>query len=448
MSTATRPDHERLRTLLRSPDFRRLYATRLVSQTGDGAFQAALASFVFFNPNNATTAGSAAAAFASVLLPYSVVGPFAGVLLDRWSRQRVLVGAGLVRAGLLAVVALLVLAGVSGPAFYAGALAAVSLNRFVLAALPAALPRVVRPEQLVLANSVTTTSGTVAAIVGGGIGTGVFTLLGKDGRGSAAALVVGLVCYLGSAAVARTMDRDLLGPDDDPDRPSAAAAARRVVADIVAGARHVGAHRPAAHALTAIAAHRFFYGISTVATLLLYRNYFPALDAAAAGADPARADVTAGIGGLALVFAVSGVGFLLGAVVTPRATERMTKVRWTVSVFGVAGVAEVVFGTPYTETAFLVAALVLGFAAQSAKICVDTTLQERTDDAFRGRVFSFYDIVFNVSFVLAAVFAALTLPPSGKSYPVLGVIAAGYLLTAAWYGLVSRAHDRRTAPAG
>ena len=89
-ASGTTHPHVSLRGLLQGRDFRRLYGTRLVSQTGDGAFQAALASFIFFNPNNATTAASAAAAFASVLLPYSVVGPFAGVLLDRWSRQRVL----------------------------------------------------------------------------------------------------------------------------------------------------------------------------------------------------------------------------------------------------------------------------------------------------------------------------------------------------------------------
>ena len=87
-----------LRAVVRHRDFRRLFATRLTSQAADGAFQAALASLFFFSPERQTSAGSVAAAFATLLLPYSLVGPFAGVLLDRWRRRQILVVANLLRA--------------------------------------------------------------------------------------------------------------------------------------------------------------------------------------------------------------------------------------------------------------------------------------------------------------------------------------------------------------
>jgi len=86
-----------LRTVLRGRGFRRLFTVRLVSQGSDGAFQAALASLVFFSPERAATAHAAAAAFAVSVLPYTLVGPFAGVLLDRWRRRQVLLAANLVR---------------------------------------------------------------------------------------------------------------------------------------------------------------------------------------------------------------------------------------------------------------------------------------------------------------------------------------------------------------
>src|SRR3954469_10756528 len=119
-----------VRDLLREQWFPRLYATRLSAQTADGVFQASLASAVFFSPDHQTDPKQAAAGFVVLLLPYSLVGPFAGVLLDRWSRQRVLVRANLVRAVfIVATAAILTVHGARGFAFYLAALAALSINR-------------------------------------------------------------------------------------------------------------------------------------------------------------------------------------------------------------------------------------------------------------------------------------------------------------------------------
>jgi hypothetical protein len=89
-----------------------------------------------------------------------------------------------------------------------------------------------------------------------------------------------------------------------------------------------------------------------------------------------------------------------------------------------------------------VGAFILGFAVQSAKICVDTIVQEEVEDDFRGRVFSFYDTGFNLTFVASAVVAAFTLPTNGKSYPVLFSIGIGYAVIAAVFGSASRGHSR------
>ena len=133
-----------MRALFGEPGFTRLYGTRLVSQTADGVFQASLASAVLFNPEHATDPSTLAVGFSIILLPYSVVGPFAGVFLDRWRRQRVLLLANVVRACIVVLAALLLLwQGPVSPAFYAAALAATSVNRFYLSALSAGLPHTV-----------------------------------------------------------------------------------------------------------------------------------------------------------------------------------------------------------------------------------------------------------------------------------------------------------------
>ena len=85
--------------LLRGTWFRRLFAVRVASQLTDGVFQVALASYVVFSPERAPGPGAIAAALAVVLLPFSVLGPFVGVLLDRWSRRQVLARANFVRVG-------------------------------------------------------------------------------------------------------------------------------------------------------------------------------------------------------------------------------------------------------------------------------------------------------------------------------------------------------------
>jgi hypothetical protein len=74
----------------------------------------------------------------------------------------------------------------------------------------------------------------------------------------------------------------------------------------------------------------------------------------------------------------------------------------------------------------LVAAFVLGLTTQGAKIATDTIVQSSVDDGFRGRIFSVYDVLFNVAFVGAAAVAALMLPPDGRSAALVVTLATVY----------------------
>lgn len=416
-----------LRDVVRHRDFRRLFATRLTSQAADGALQAALASLFFFSPERQTSAADVAAAFAVLLLPYSVVGPFAGVFLDRWRRRQILVVANLLRTAMVLGVAALTFADVVGVTLYVSVLACLSVNRFFLAGLSASLPHVVTRDELVMANSVSTTTGTIVAIGGGGIGFGLKRLLGEGSTADGQVIVVAALAYAVAAALAARMDRDLLGPDLEAERPQTREAVRHVARGLVDGARHVWSHRPAGHALAAIGAHRFFYGVSTISGILLFRSFFN---------EPS--DVDAGLAGLAGAFAASGAGFLLAAVVTPEVTRHLRKQSWITVCFAFAAAAEAVYVVVLTEWLLYVGAFVIGVAAQGSKICVDTIVQESVDDAFRGRVFSFYDVIFNIAFVSAAAFGALALPADGYSPAVFAVIAGGYAITSAAYAHATR----------
>ncbi len=414
-----------VRSLLVRPDFRRLFGTRLLSQFGDGVFQAALAGTVLFNPQRAADPLDVAVGFAVLLLPWSLVGPFAGVWLDRWSRRSVLLRANVVRAGLVAVVAAVVLGGVDGVPFLLAGLVVVSVNRFVLAALSAALPHTT--DALVPANALSTTAGSVAAVAGGGAAILLLPLAGAGDAGYAAIALASALPYLAAAGVVSGFPRGYLGPDA-VDR-AGAPPVRSVAAGLVAGARHVWARPPAAAALAAIGLHRIAFGLLTLLTLLLYRG--PLEDASGL--------FRGGLGGLGQLVAAIAAGSLLAAAVTPAVVRRAGRVRWTVGLLLLGAVAQPLLGLAFQPSTLVAGGLVLGFVGQGVKICVDATVQETVDDDFRGRVFSVYDTLFNVAFVGAVLAAALVLPPSGESVPVLLLVGAAYLAAvAAFLGIRHR----------
>ena len=387
---------------LADPGFRRLFATRIGCQFGDGVFQASLAGTVLFNPERQAHAADIAAGFAVLLLPYSLIGPFAGVLLDRWWRQRILGVANVVRALAVFAFAAEIAGGVSGVAFYASALAIVSVSRFVLSALGAALPHVVEDDELVTANALSTTAGTFVVALGGAGAIGIRSLVGSTDRNYALIAAVAAIPYLLAAVAATGFDRAALGPTAV--ERSTRETPRDVLAGLVAGARHVR-QRPAVFlGLAAIGAHRFCYGIATVGTLLLYRNYFHS-----------HGVLRSGLAGLTQVVVVIAAGGALAAVVTPAAFRRIGPVHWPAGLLLAAAVIQLGLGLPFRLPLLILAALPLGFVAQGVKITVDTLVQQQVTDEFRGRVFSLYDTLVNVSIVAAAVLTAAALPESGHS---------------------------------
>ncbi|MGW7195180.1 MFS transporter [Streptomyces chryseus] len=407
-----------LRVLLRLTDFRRLLTVRLLSQCADGVYQVALAAYVVFSPEKQTSPAAIASAMAVLLLPYSVVGPFAGVLLDRWQRRQVFLYGNLLRAVLACGTALLILASVPDWLFYASALSVTAVNRFVLSGLSAALPRVVDAERLVMANSVSPTAGTLAATAGGGLAFAV-RLVASDS--DAVVVLLGAVLYLCAALSSLRMGRELLGPDPEQVQPRLGAALASTARGLADGMRHLSRRRAAARALAAMTLMRFCYGALTVMVLMLARYAWS--DEQGAGSE--------GLALLGIAAGFSGAGFFAAAVLTPWAVGRLGPYGWMIACAGSAAVLTPALGLPFAPAPMMVAAFVLGLTTQGAKITTDTVVQSSVDDGYRGRIFSIYDVLFNVAFVGAAGAAALMLPADGRSAPLVVTIAVLYAVVAA-----------------
>lgn len=418
-----------LRTVLRGRDFRRLFLARLVSQAADGTFQVGLASVVLFSPQRAATAGRIALLFTIALLPYTVLGPFAGVLLDHWRRRQVLVVANAVRAVLVVLAAVLTWHGVVGVPLYALVLACVSVNRFFLAGIGASLPRVVPAHELVMANSVSPTSGAVVALLGAVIGYALRVLAGPGNVTDALIVLLAGAGYATAALLATRMGADLLGPTLGDRLPwsGVGAAAQGVLTGLAEALRHLRRRRGPTAALAVTGAVRFGYGAVTLMTLLMCRNLL---------SSPGTTD--AGLSLLTLVLAATGAGFVLAAVVTPVVTQRVSPQGWVVlAVVGVAVLETGLLGG-ISVPVLVGAAGVLGLLTQSTKICVDAIVQAGVDDAFRGRVMAVYDVMFNAAFVAAAAVAAVTVPGRGYSRGMLAVLAVLHVLVAlAYRGVVA-----------
>ena len=406
-----------LRVLLRFRDFRRLLAVRLLSQGADGVYQTALATYVVFSPEKQTSAAAIASAMAVLLLPYSLVGPFSGVLLDRWRRRQVLLYGSLLRTVLASITAVLILTEVPDWLFYVSALCVTAVNRFVLSGLSAALPRVVDEERLVIANSVSPTAGTLAAFAGGGL---AFLVRLAISDSDAAVVLLAAVLYLCAGLASLRMTRELLGPDLELVQPRLAAALSGTARDLVAGVRHLAtpSRREAAWALFTMTLMRFCYGALLVMVLMLCRYAF------SSNADD-------GLALLGLALAVSGAGFFAAAVATPWVARRLGPGRWIMVCAAAAAVLVPALGLPFATTPMLAAAFVLGLTTQGAKIATDTIVQTSVEDGFRGRTFSVYDVLFNVAFVGAAGVAALILPPDGRSASLVVTVAVIYAAVAA-----------------
>lgn len=412
-----------LRTLAVHADFRKLFTVRLVSQAGDGMFQVGLATLFFFSPERMTTASGVAAAFAVLLLPFTVVGPFAGPLLDRWSRRQVLALGNATRVALTAVLAILMVTTGVGPAVYVLALVTLGINRFLLAALSAGLPRVVPPHHLLLANSLTPTLGAVSAVAGGVVGFVMARLVPAGAPRDAVTLVLAALTFGAAAALALRLRRDQLGPDP-AERPSHGVLAdlRDTAVDLAAGARYLVARATPGAGLGVMAVHRFLYGVNFVALILMSRNLLT---------DPADAD--AGLAMFATLAGVSFVGNGLAIVATPLAHERMSPATWIVVCLGLGSASQVLLVVGHAVPVVAVGAVLLGLSVQGAKIAVDTIVQRDTADAYRGRAFALYDVLYNAAFVGAAALAAAVLPDAGWSRAVFAALALGYVGLAAAY---------------
>ena len=393
-------------SVLSNPSFTRIWSGQLISQVGDKFYAIALAVWIVEKTGSATLM---AVLLIASMVPGLIVGPFAGALVDRWSRKAVMICADLVRSAAVAGVALLSHAGALGVWEVVTAAAVISVaSAFFAPALSASLPAIVGGERLSEANSLSQLGGGITNVLGPACG----------------ALVLGFLGYsavFGINAASFLVSAGLVAASRVPSR-ARQTGARGLTASVAQGIQYVLRNRGILSVLAVVALVHFGVGGLSVA--------MPFLAGSLRGLRATN---------LGYLEALVGVGMITGSIVVSRVSRELKQGRLyaALAALGVALAAAGVLETAdVTEIApFLACSAVMGGMIAAAASFWTTLLQRGTPDDLRGRIFGISTTLGNASLPLGMALSGFALDRArfGVIFAPGGVVL---LLAAIVIGLV------------
>ncbi len=386
--------------LVSNRGFRNLVGGTMVSTAGDWLGFLAIIALVS-NELGATrwAAFAVSAVMAVRVLPSLVLGPVAGMLVDRWDRKRVMITAHLGRG---VVMALIPFADVL--AILLATLVIETLSAMFTPAKDAVLPALVKGEELVVANQLNLVSTYGTLPLGGavyalllGLVEGRFVEGLLADRPNAVPIWVNAASYVVAALfVARIpMSR----------RTAREAVPRRHRAgpweEFKEGLRFVGGHPVIRSLILGVMVAAAVAGVVITAGVF----FAPLLNAGQAA--------------YGILVAVVGTGLVVGLVATPPLTERVSTERLFGPGIGVAGVGLIVTASVPTLGAAVAPALLMGAGAGVAFVVGYTVLQRRADDRIRGRTFGAFNSGVRAAIFGSTIFAPVLIGVLGRERRVL-----------------------------
>jgi hypothetical protein len=410
--------------LFRRRDFAFLMGAQWLAQAADGLVGVSLAKHIAFG-GQAGFSLDAARSTEEVLrivlltiLPYTFISPFAGVLIDRWDRRRLLILSTGFRALVLAVIVAVGFERIGDPAMYGSFLLLLASTRLLLAIKGASLPAVLEERELLHGNSLSQAGSSVFQLGGAGI-----ALLGSGFLDSrllvAAGAVVYVVATVSASAIHRLGYREKVVPLGQE--------VRRILVDLVEGLREIGRRPMAALSLVSFLGLRALVSLVVLAVALASRAYL----AREGSLESLIAATTGALG--------AGVGFVSALALK----DRIPPVRILVAALGVAGLGVLAFGGVITIVGLSLVAFFVGLGFFLGKVAVDTLMQESLADSFRGRGFGLQDLVYNLSWIIPSLVLWAAWSPAGVRSLLL-VAGSVFLATGAGVALWARQVERST----
>lgn len=408
--------------------FRRLAVVHLLSTGGDAITAVALAGSVFVSVSLTAARGRTAIGLVCTLLPFLVVGPFLGRIIDATpgGRRAMLSLASLGRA----FGCLLMAHWVHGLMFFPAAFITLVCSKAYLISRAAIVPGMVeRPEDLVPANAKLAVGSAGSSLLAGGLGAAIFRLTSTPTLLHLNAVL--LVVCAGLAIGLRPVRPGATLPEPDPIRRTAPAARprwRQALA-AVSGPASPASHLPpgglGAVAL-AMASMRAAAGLMTALVVFGFRH------------DGAP------LYWYGLVGVASVGGNLGGALLAPVVREQAREERIVPGcALGIGVVALIVLQLPLLHRwpAALILAATVTLLAAVAKLAFDALVQRDATPARRGRAFARLEAMFQLVWVVAALIPVGLVTPLEAGFGVVAVLTLGGV-GATWRGLYLARRDR------
>ncbi len=355
--------------VIRSQTYFPLWLAQLLSSFGDTLHYIALVVLVF----ELTGQGLAVAALvAAEIVPVLLLGPVAGVVIDRFSRKSVLIGADLFRAVL--VLSLLF----PQDAWHAYAVAAglAAGNTFFNPTVQAVIPLLTTEEQRLAANSVSWSTGRLVQILASAFAGGLIALVGIN-----AAFALNAATFLASAA--------LLGAlPIPPHAGQLATGVRRGLGGYLSEARsglgYALRDRFVSRLLGVQALASLAVGATSALLVVLSERHL--------GLPPS---------GFPWLIGAIGVGALLGPLIPNLLARDYRDARWLFVPYVVRGVGDVLLAVFTPLPVALLLLFVYGLTTSTGIVVFNSTVQGAVPDHVRGRVFSLLDVTWNAMRLLS-----------------------------------------------
>ena len=378
----TRPRLETVREVLHDRDLKLLLGAQFLAQAADGLAQAVFADVLVLEPLNQGTPSRIFVLFAVTLLPYSLLSPFMGVLVDRWARRDVLVWTNVVR-GLMLVTLFAwtrVLPGNTG--LFVATLMLLGFGRLFLTTKGAVLPVLLHEHHLLQGNALSGGGGMVAALVGAVLGIATVSIVPAEGAFALAGVV-----YLLAAVASRSISTPL-SHGDTTSQPLGAAV-RRVASDLTDGIRAIWERVNARLPLMSIFLLRTLAMFVAISAILIIKNTF------------GEGERVGRLSSSALALGAAGVGAFVGALTAPLAGKRLQRGGLILFGFAISSAGIVALGGILNIYSVMALTFLGGYGGFVTKVAVDAAVQESLPDHYRGRAFALYDILYNLASVVA-----------------------------------------------